>query len=96
MARGEDEPQQIVADGIVERRIEIGRRILLELELVAERVMLAFGEVVPPEAVDGAMLGGGGEPCAGIVGDAAAGPLLERGDERVLRCLLYTSPSPRD
>ncbi len=70
MAGGEHETKQIVADVFVERLIGIRRRILLELEFVAERVMLAFGELVAAEAVDGAMFGGRHEPGTWIVGDA--------------------------
>ena len=40
------------------------------------------------QPVDGAVLGGGHQPGAGLVGDARSRPLLERGDERVLRQLL--------
>ena len=46
MAGGEDEPQQVVADVVVERRVEIGAtRLLLRLELVAELLVLALEQL---------------------------------------------------
>jgi hypothetical protein len=47
--------------------------------------VLAFEPRVPAEMVDGTMLGGGHKPGARIVRDARLWPLLERGDESVLR-----------
>ena len=46
--------------------------------------MLAVAELVAAKDIDGAMLGGGHQPGAGIVGDAGGGPLLERRHQRVL------------
>ena len=40
------------------------------------------------QLIDGAVLGGGHQPRAGIVRDAGCRPLLERGDERILGQLL--------
>ena len=42
-------------------------------------------QLVAAQVVDGPVLGGGHEPRAGIIGDAALGPAFERGDEGVLR-----------
>ena len=89
MARGEDEPQQIVADVVVERGVEIGRpRLLLRVELVSELLVLALEQLVPAEKIDRAVLGGGHEPRTGIVGNPRLGPFLERDDERILREIL--------
>ena len=60
----------------------------LGLDLAAELLVLALDQLPPAQAVDGAMLGGGHEPGARLVRDARLRPLLERGDERVLRQLL--------
>ena len=46
--------------------------------------MFALGDGVAAEEIDGAAFGGGGEPCAGIVGDAGLRPLLECGEKRLL------------
>ena len=62
--------------------------LLLGLELVAELLVLALEQLVPAQQVDRAMLRGGHEPGARVVRDARLRPLLERGDERVLRELL--------
>ncbi len=56
MACGEDETQQVVADIVVERRIEIGVLLLLDLELATELVMLARGELAAAKRIEGAML----------------------------------------
>ena len=89
MAGGEHEAQQVVADVVVERGVEIRHgHLLLRLELVAELLVLALEQLAPAQQVDRAMLGGGHEPGARVVRDARLRPLLERGDQRVLRELL--------
>ncbi len=89
MAGGEHQPQQVVADVVVERGVEVGHlRLAFRGQLVAELGVLAVDQLGAAEAVDRAVLGGGHQPGAGLVGDAGARPLLERGDERVLRQLL--------
>ena len=89
MAGREHQAQEVVADVVVERGVEIGRgRLLLRLELAAELLVLALEQLVPAQQVDRAMLRGGHEPGARVVRDARLRPLLERGDERVLRQLL--------
>ena len=89
MAGDEDQAQQVVADVVVERGVEVGRRrSLLRLELVAELLVLALEQLVAAQLVDGAVLRGRHQPGARVVRDARLRPLLERGDERVLRQLL--------
>ena len=46
MAGGEDQPQQFVADVVVERSIRIGHRLLLQLVLAHQHLVLA-GEHAP-------------------------------------------------
>ncbi len=58
---GEHEPQEIVADVIIERRVEI-RRLASGLDLVTELLVLALEELVAAEHVDRAMLGGRHQP----------------------------------
>ena len=89
MAGREHETQKVVADVIVERRVEIRNGHLLPgLELAPELLVLALDELVPAPEIDRTMLRGGHEPCARVVRDARLRPLLERGNERILRELL--------
>ena len=59
--------------------------LLPGLDLAAESLVLAFEQLVAAQVVDGAMLRGGHEPGARVVRDADCRPLLERGDEGILR-----------
>ena len=85
MAGREHEAQQVVADVVVEGRVEIRHGHLLPgLELVTELLVFALEPLVSPQEIDRAMLRGGHEPGARIVRDARLRPLLERGDESIL------------
>ena len=71
MAGREDEAQQVVADVVVERRLQLRRRQPLPgLQLAAELLVLALGQLPPAQPVDGPVLGRGHEPGAGVVRDA--------------------------
>jgi len=74
--------------------VEIGDRLLVRLELVAQLLVLPLEHLVPAEVIDGPMFGGGHEPRAGIAWHAGRGPLLERGKERVLREILGDADVP--
>ena len=50
-------------------------------EVTGEVCVFAFGDGVAAEEIDGAMFGGGGEPCAGVFGDSRLRPLFEGGEE---------------
>ena len=53
MARREHQPEQVVADVVVERRVEIRHgRLLLRLELVAELLVLALEHGAAPQLID--------------------------------------------
>ena len=70
MASGEHEAQEIVANLIVERGIEIGlRHVLLNLKLIAEFPMLSFEQLVAAEKIDGSMFCCGHEPSPGVIRD---------------------------
>src|SRR2546429_2499564 len=85
----EHEAQEIVADVIVERGVEIGHsHLLLGLQLATKLRVLALEPFVSAERVDRTVLRGGHEPSARVVRDARFRPLLERGDQSVLRELL--------
>jgi hypothetical protein len=87
VAGGEDEPQQIVADIVVQRGVEIRLRTG-RFELVAQLLVLALEQLVAAPVIDRAVLGGGHEPGPGIPRNAGCRPLFERGEERVLREVL--------
>ena len=81
--------QEVVADIVVERSARVpGGQLLLQFGFVAELRMLAFEQLVPPQQIDAAALGGRHQPGAGPVGDAVARPMFERRDQRLLRQLL--------
>src|SRR5437660_12708672 len=86
MAGDEDEAQQIVADVVVDRVVEIAHDGLpLCVDLSTELFALPLEPLLPTEAIDRTVLRDRHEPRARVVGNAGLGPRLERGDERVLR-----------
>ncbi len=85
MAGDEDEAEQVVADGVVESGVEVGRGLFEGFEFAGELFVFALGDGVAAEEIDGAAFGGCGEPCRGIIGDAGLRPLFECGDECLLR-----------
>src|SRR5262249_30683294 len=87
VAGDEDEAEEIVAN-VVERRVEVWRCVLLDLQLVTELGVLAVGELVAAEEIDRPMLGGGHQPGARLFGHAWPGPFLDRSAQRVLGKLL--------
>ena len=89
MAGNEDQPQQIVADRIVERVIEVRRMgILVDRQLAADLLVLALEHLVAAQMVEGAPPGGRHQPGARPLRHALARPLPERRDQRLLRELL--------
>ena len=86
MAGGEDEAEQLVADVVVGLRGEVG--LLVRLELARDLLLLAFEGLRAPQAVDRLVLGGAHEPGARVVRHARLRPLLQGGDERILREVL--------
>src|SRR5258708_4394471 len=81
----EHEAQEVIADVIVKRGIEIRHRtLLLGLELATKLLMLALKPLVSAEQVNRTVFRGGHEPGARVVRDARVRPLLERGNESVL------------
>ena len=94
MAGGEDQPQQIVADVVVERRVEIGRVRIVHL--AADLLVLALDQLGAAVLVERAVLRGRHQPGGGIVGNASFRPALERGDQRILRQLFGDADVARD
>src|SRR5258708_12297229 len=86
MAGYEHEAQEVVANVIVERGVEIRHgHLLLRLKLAAKLLVLALKPLVSAEHVDSTMFRGGHEPSARVVRDARFRPLLERRNESILR-----------
>src|SRR5262249_3370446 len=97
MAGDEDESEQVVADVVVDRILEIRHgQFPLQLELASELFVLALQERAATEVVDGAVLGGGHEPRPGPVRDAGLGPAFERGNARLLGDVLRQTDDSHD
>jgi hypothetical protein len=102
MAGNEHQPQQVVADVIVEGRVEIRHGHLRDLQLVAELFLFAFETLPAPQEIDRAALPCGHDTGARIIRDARLRPLLERGEQRILCEILglsdvaYESGQARD
>src|SRR6185369_14898370 len=91
------EAQEIVADLVIKRGVEIGqRRFLLDFESVAEFPMLALEQLVAAEEIDRPMFCSRHEPGTRLVGDTRPRPLVKRGDERILREFLGEIDIPYD
>ena len=93
MARGEDEPQQVVPDLVIQRGIDglgaVARGdVVRQVHLGGELDVLLLEHLVPPQLVQRPVLRRRHEPGARVVRHARARPGLERGDQRVLRQLL--------
>src|SRR5277367_5456497 len=88
MARDKYQPQQIVAHIIIESRCKIWHGHLFLFHLAAQLFVLALQPRVAPEMINRAMLGCGHQPCAGIIRHARLRPLLQRGNQSVLRQIL--------
>jgi hypothetical protein len=81
-----NEPQQVVADIIVERRVEIVyNSIAVGFELVTQLFVFALEQLVPSEVVDRAMFGRRHQPRARVARNPLIGPLFEGCHERVVR-----------
>src|SRR5690606_5334865 len=85
VAGGKDQPQQIVADLVIQRldqfALVIGGVVLYE---ASNFLQLGRGHFAVAEIIDAAPLGGLHQPGAGIVRHAGFGPGLERDQQGVL------------
>ena len=88
MTGNKHEAEQVVADIIIERCIEIGHGHLSGCELAAEFLVLALEPRVSAEVIDGTMFSRGHQPGPRVVRDARNWPLLEGSDESILREIL--------
>ena len=90
MAGDEHQPQQVVVDllivKIVKDGVELcGSVLLCGLHRAAEQAELASEPFVAADPVDGPVLGCQHEPRTGPGRDALGWPLLQSGDEGILR-----------
>src|SRR5260221_856122 len=91
MARREHQTKKIIADVIVQRGVEIRlcpALVCPGLHLVAELLVLLLEQLASAKMVYRPMLRDRHEPGGRALRNALLWPLLERGDERVLRELL--------
>src|SRR5207253_11213121 len=87
MAGHKDEAEEIVPDVLVDRGVPI-KAFLSSLHVAPDLLVLAVERLAAPDEVDRAVLRGSHQPGARPLRHARGGPLLERGDERVLCELL--------
>lgn len=86
MARGEDEPQHVIIDHLIQRVLQgVSKELLLPLQLAGNLLMLLYEHAAAPQRIDRAPLGRLHQPCPGIVRDAFLGPDFEGRHERILR-----------
>jgi hypothetical protein len=89
VAGDEDQPQQVVADRVVERLLGgFGDELLVHVDLAAELLVFLLGQLEVAQPVERAVLRRGHQPGTGVVGHPLLRPALERGHQRVLRELL--------
>ena len=86
MAGGEDQPQHVVLNVVVE--LDFVHGVFRFGELPADLSDLALEAGLPPHAIDVATARDGGQPGTRIVGHPRRRPLHQRGDEGVLREVL--------
>ena len=88
MAGGEDQPQQFVADIVVERCVQIGHGLLLLLHVPRHDVVLAREHLAAAQMIQRPALGGRHQPGAGLFRHAGRGPMLDRRQQGFLRQIL--------
>ena len=88
MAGGEDQPQQFVADVVIERGVEIGHRLLFLLEIERNHPVLAGQHPATAQMIQRPALGRRHQPSAGLFRHAGGGPMLQRRQQGFLRQVL--------
>ena len=99
MAGGEDQPQQFVADVVVERGVEIGHGLLLLLEIERHHPVLARQHPATAQMIQRPALGSRHQPGAGLFRHAGGGPMLQRRQQGFLRQVLgqrHVAQHPRE
>ena len=85
MAGGEDQPQQFVAELVVQPGVRIGHRLLLLLQVAYQHLVLAREHVAAAQIIQRAAFGGRHQPCARLFRHAGDRPMFERGHQGFLR-----------
>ena len=88
MAGGEDQPQQFVADVVVERGVEIGHRLLLLREIERNHAVLARQHPATAQMIQRPAFGRCHQPGAGLFRHAGRRPVLQRRQQGFLRQVL--------
>jgi hypothetical protein len=70
MTGNKHQPQQIVANIVIEGRIEVRRRQLALRHLTSQLFMLTVEHLFTPQQIESAIFCGCHEPCAGIFRNA--------------------------
>jgi hypothetical protein len=98
MAGGEDESQQVVVDVVgIGRFVDVAVPVRRGgLQVPPHLRQLARVPLASAYEIDRPVLGRGHEPRPGVVGHPLPGPLLQGGDQRVLRQLLRDPDVPHD
>ena len=73
MAGGEDQPQQFVADVVVQRGVQIGHGLLLLLQVARDHLVLAREHPAAAQMIERPALGGRHQPGAGLFRNAGRG-----------------------
>jgi hypothetical protein len=73
---GEDQPQQLVADVVVQGGVQIGHGLLLGLQVPGDQLVLALEHAAAAQMIQRPVLGGRHQPGAGPFRDAGRGPPL--------------------
>src|SRR5438874_1207812 len=87
MARHEDEAEEVVPDVLIDRRVRV-YALLSPFDIAPHLFVLALERLAAADRVDRAMLRRRHQPGARLLRHTRGGPLLERGNESVLRELL--------
>ena len=88
MAGGEDQPQQLVADIVIQRGIRIGHGLLLLRHIARDDVVLLGQHAAAAQMIERPAFGDRHQPGAGLFRKARRGPMFERGHQGFLRQIL--------
>lgn len=84
MTGGEDQPQHLITNVVIEGRVEIGHRVLLGLQRHRDHRKFAGQHRCAAQMLLRAASGGGHQPSARTIGNAGLWPPFQRRDERIL------------
>jgi len=99
MTGDEEQAQQIITNIVVKSGVQIRHGHLFRPKLSTQFLMFSLKSRVSAEVIHGTMLGSRHEPGARVIRDARLGPLLERGDQSILREILgqaHITHDPRE